>query len=195
MQSKFFKFINRKSLIFSKKILGPFLSRKNLFAPYFSRKRSPPLNFFDKVIRPLSTITARVPPINFDPSLRDRSKFTAYLGQVLGKIQVKKVSFFVIEKSLRPLIFSKKTFSPLFLVEKNSSPPFLKKVSALLILLEKKSAPPFFFSKKVLAPSFNISSKNSNMQSHENQSMYFNCMYHTPINTLESLDPPQISYR
>ena len=40
-------------------------------------------------------------------SFKDRSKFTGYLGRVLGKIYLKKV------------------FAPLFLDEKKSSPPFL----------------------------------------------------------------------
>ena len=51
-------------------------------------------------------------------NLRDRSKFTGYLGRVLGKICLK--------KSLRPL----------FLVEKKSSPP--------LFFLKKSLRPPFF---------------------------------------------------
>ena len=40
--------------------------------------------------------------------LRDRSKFTGYLGRVLGKIHLKKVCapLSLVEKSLRPLIFS-----------------------------------------------------------------------------------------
>ena len=61
-----------------------------------------------------------------DATIRDRSKFTGYLGRVLGKICLK--------KSLRPL----------FLVEKKSSPPFLVEKSLRPYFSEKKSSPPFF---------------------------------------------------
>ena len=59
--------------------------------------------------------------------LRDRSKFTGYLGWVLGKICLKKslrAPFFSRKKVFAPLIFSEKKYSPpLFFVEKKSSPP------------------------------------------------------------------------
>ena len=49
--------------------------------------------------------------------VKDRSKFTGYLGRGLGKICLK--------KSLRPRFFSrKKVFAPLIFSEKKSSPPF-----------------------------------------------------------------------
>ena len=49
--------------------------------------------------------------------LRDRSKFTGYLGRVLGKICLK--------NSVRPPFFSrKKVFAPLIFSEKKSLPPF-----------------------------------------------------------------------
>ena len=50
-------------------------------------------------------------------SFRDRSKFTGYLGRVLGKICLK--------KSRRPPFLSlKKVFAPLIFSKKKSSPPF-----------------------------------------------------------------------
>ena len=55
--------------------------------------------------------------INFRQLLRDRSKFTGYIGRVLGKICLK--------KSLRPPFSSrKKVFAPLIFSEKKSSAPF-----------------------------------------------------------------------
>ena len=60
-------------------------------------------------------------------AIRDRSKFTGYLGRFLGKIVWKKSSLppFLVEKNLRPLIFfSKKSLHPPdFFRKKSVRPP------------------------------------------------------------------------
>ena len=56
-------------------------------------------------------------PGNFLFKTRDRSKFTRYLGQVLGKLVWKKVF-------VSPFLVEKKVFAPLIFPKKNSSPPF-----------------------------------------------------------------------
>ena len=72
---------------------------------------------------------------------KDRSKFTGYVGRVSGKISLEKSLHLslLVQKSPRPLIFSK-----------------------------RKSCPPYFFrkEKELLAPVF-ISSKNSLIQNYE----------------------------
>ena len=62
---------------------------------------------------------------NFDPGphtvglVRDWSKFTGYLGRVLGKICLKNLIF--SQKKYPPLFLVKKSLRPLIFFEKNSS--------------------------------------------------------------------------
>ena len=63
-----------------------------------------------------------------DDEVWERSTFTGYLGRVLGRICLKKVS--------APLFFLKKVSAPLFFSEKSLRP---------LIFSEKKVFAPFFF--------------------------------------------------
>ena len=90
---------------------------------------------------------------------RDRSKFTGYLGRVLGKnprpliFSGKKSSppFFSWKKSLPPNIFFRKTTIDYFLIFKNG---FFEKWSIGFsnFTVKKIFAPLIFFEKKVCAP-------------------------------------------
>ena len=99
--------------------------------------------FFLQSVPRLLTMTLKV----YRRTFRDRSKFTGYLGRVLGKI--------------RPLFFSRKKSSPLIFSEKKSLRPLLqlKKCFRPLIFFSKKLFTPLiFFRKKLFAP-FSFSQK------------------------------------
>ena len=103
--------------------------------------------------------------------IRDRSKSTGYLGRVLGKICLRKVS--------APLFTRQKVFVPLIFSEKKNLCP--------LSLIEKKSLRPLhFFRQKLLAPFFISFAKNSPICQEMKTKL---CINHTPMNTLESFDP------
>ena len=100
-----------------------------------------PSSIFQKKSSPFEKKSFSLPKKYF---IRERSKFTGYLGRDLGKnLPEKKVfaPFFYSKKSRRPpYFFLKKVFAPLFLVEKKSSPPYF--------FFKKNSSPPFFISPK-----------------------------------------------
>ena len=97
----------------------------------------------------------------WEVNIRDQSKFTGFLGRVLGKICLK--------KSLRPPFFNrKKVFAPLIFYEKKLSPPFFG--------WKKSLRPPDFFRKKLFAPLFYFSQKQPYLKSWKRLNVFVVCI-------------------